>query len=140
MIKKIAALEGEQEVLKLLQKAYEPTEDEDEDKDYITQRKIMEELEEDGTNLYEQIDEAYRNGDLEKLDSLELITLPSKKYKYYFIEERNRNMVRRMDSIMNKGKTIFTGIGAAHLPGEFGALNLLREMGYTVTPVKGKIT
>ena len=138
--KQIAALEGEQEVLKLLQKAYEPTEDEDEDKDYITQRKIMEELEEDGTNLYEQIDEAYRNGDLEKLDSLELITLPSKKYKYYFIEERNRNMVRRMDSIMNKGKTIFTGIGAAHLPGEFGALNLLREMGYTVTPVKGKIT
>ncbi len=139
--KQIAALEGEQEVLKLLQKAYEPVEDEDEeDKDYITQRKIMEELEEDGTNLYEQIDEAYRNGDLEKLDSLELITLPSQKYKFYFIEERNRNMVRRMDSIMANGKTIFTGIGAAHLPGEFGALNLLREMGYTVTPVKGKIT
>lgn len=140
MNKKIAALEGEQEVLKLLQKAYEPDEDEEEDEDYITTRKIMEELEEDGTNLYDQIDEAYRNGDLEKLDSLELITLPSKKYKFYFIEERNRNMVRRMDSIMTSGQTIFTGIGAAHLPGEFGALNLLREMGYTVTPVKGKIT
>ncbi len=138
--KQIAALEGEQEVLKLLQKAYEPVEDEDEDADYILQRKMMEELEEDGTDLYEQIDEAYRSGDLEKLDSLELITLPSKNYKLYFIEERNRNMVRRMDSIMTKGKTLFTGIGAAHLPGEFGALNLLREMGYTVTPVKGKIT
>lgn len=138
--KQIAALEGEQEVLKLLQKAYEPIEEEEEDKDYIEQRKIMQELQEDGTSIYEQIDEAYRSGDLEKLDSLELITLPSKNYKKYFIEERNRNMVRRMDSILHTGKIIFTGIGAAHLPGEYGALNLLREIGYTVTPVKGKVT
>ncbi len=138
--KDIASLEHEQEVLKLLQKAYGPTEDEEEKEDYIEQRKLMDDLYEDGTSVYEQIDEAYRTGDLDKLDSLEHLTSPSKHYHKYFIDDRNANMVRRMDSIMQSGRTIFTGIGAAHLPGEYGAIKLLRQMGYSVHPVKGKIT
>ena len=138
--KKIEALEGEQEVLKLLQKAYEPNKNEEENSEYIEQRSLMDELYEDGTSIYDQINEAYRNGDLEKLDSLERITAPSKQYHKYFIEERNINMMQRLDSIMKTGKNVFTGIGATHLPGESGALNLLRAKGYTVKPVKGKIT
>jgi hypothetical protein len=45
-------------------------------------------------------------------------------------------MVRRMDSIMNLNKVLFTGVGCAHLPGEKGVLNLLIKMGYQVRPVQ----
>ena len=138
--KDIAALEGEQEVLKLLQKAYEPSKDEDEEKKYIEKKRMQEAFKEDGISINEQIDQAYRDGDLDRLDSLERITSPSSQFHKYFIEERNVNMVNRLDSILRSGKIVFTGIGAAHLPGQRGALTLLREMGYTVKPVKGKIS
>jgi len=142
LAKDVAALEGEQEVLKLLLKAYEPDDDEDkvEEEKYLAKQRMIEKFEAEGNSIYEQIDEAYRDGNLEKLDSLELITSPSTKFRYYFIEERNVNMMRRMDSILKTGKVMFTGIGAAHLPGKRGALQLLRDMGYTVKPVKGKIS
>ena len=138
--KEVAALEGEQEVLKLLQKAYEPSKDEDEEKKYIEKKRMQEAFKEDGISISEQIDQAYRDGDLDKLDSLERVTSPSSQFHKYFIEERNVNMVNRLDSILRSGKVVFTGIGAAHLPGQRGALTLLREMGYTVKPVKGKTT
>jgi uncharacterized protein YbaP (TraB family) len=38
---------------------------------------------------------------------------------------------------MKKQKT-FTAVGAAHLPGELGILNLLRQEGYRITPVSLK--
>lgn len=138
--KEIAALEGEQEVLKLLEKAYDTSDDEDEEKKYIEKRKMMDAFDEEDVSIREQIDQAYREGDLDKLDSLELITTPTANFHKYFIEERNANMMRRMDSILRTGKVMFTGIGAAHLPGERGAIEILRDMGYTVRPVKGKIT
>lgn len=139
--KKIAALEKEQEVLKLLQEAYNEPEDNDEEEeaDFIEKKRIREAFEEEGESVYEMIDEAYRDGDLERLDSLEILVTPSSRYHQYFIIDRNINMVRRMDSIMQQGKIIFTGIGAAHLPGSQGAINLLRDMGYTVRPVQGKV-
>lgn len=139
--KKIAALEKEQEVLKLLQAAYDEPEDNDEEEeaDFMEKKRIREAFEEEGESVYEMIDEAYRDGDLERLDSLEILVTPSSRYHQYFIVDRNINMVRRMDSIMQQGKIIFTGIGAAHLPGNQGAINLLREMGYTVRPVQGKV-
>lgn len=142
LTKEIAALEAEQEVLKLLVKAYEPDkkDKEAEEKAYLERQRMIEKFEENGSSIYDQIDEAYRDGNLEKLDSLELITSPSKKFRQFFIEERNANMMRRMDSILQSGKVVFTGIGAAHLPGSRGALAMLREMGYTVKPVKGKIS
>lgn len=140
LAKEVAALEGEQEVLKLLQKAYEPSKDEDEEKKYIEKKRMQEAFKDDGMSISEQIDQAYRDGDLDKLDSLERVTSPSSQFHKYFIEERNVNMVNRLDSILRSGKVVFTGIGAAHLPGQRGALTLLREMGYTVKPVKGKIS
>ena len=140
--KKIAALEKEQEVLKLLQEAYNEPEDneKEEEADFIEKKRIRQAFEDEDESVYEMIDEAYRDGDLERLDSLEILVTPSSRYHQYFIVDRNKNMVRRMDSIMQQGKIIFTGIGAAHLPGNQGAINLLREMGYTVRPVQGKVS
>ncbi|HMZ88861.1 MAG TPA: TraB/GumN family protein [Chitinophagales bacterium] len=140
--KQIAPLEREQEVLRLLEKANaEPDKDqkEAENAEFLEQERMRAKLEEDGKDIYELIDEAYRAGNLDKLDSLERVVSPSRHYHYYFIEERNRNMMRRMDSILQTGKSMFTGIGAAHLPGQNGAIEILRSMGYTVRPVMGKV-
>jgi len=33
-------------------------------------------------------------------------------------------------------KSLLVAVGAAHLPGENGVIDLLRKQGYTLTPVK----
>lgn len=51
----------------------------------------------------------------------------------YMLEKRNKNWVNKIPKML-KEKTLFA-VGAAHLPGKYGVLNLLREKGYTITPV-----
>ncbi len=50
------------------------------------------------------------------------------------VVKRNRTMAERMDSFMRIQPT-FTAVGALHLPGKKGIINLLRQKGYSVTPV-----
>ena len=51
------------------------------------------------------------------------------------IKVRNLNWEKQMKELLPKQTTIFV-VGAGHLPGEYGMINLLREAGYKVTPVK----
>ena len=46
-------------------------------------------------------------------------------------------MAERMDKIIQEQKT-FMAVGALHLPGENGVIELLRKYGYQVRPVLGK--
>jgi len=85
--------------------------------------------------LRQQIAEAYRKGDIFMLDSIDRMT-ESEHYLEYMLYKRNANMVRRMDSIMHLGKTMFTGVGCSHLPGNKGVLQMLIDKGYTVRPVQ----
>ncbi len=48
---------------------------------------------------------------------------------------RNANWAGQLPAIFAENPT-FVAVGAAHLPGEKGLLQLLREQGYTVEPVK----
>jgi uncharacterized protein YbaP (TraB family) len=48
--------------------------------------------------------------------------------------KRNIKMAERMDSLSNIRSMFFT-VGAAHLPGDSGVINLLRRKGYRVDPV-----
>ncbi len=50
------------------------------------------------------------------------------------LDRRNINMVDRMQSHLQEGGA-FVAIGALHLPGELGVLNLLQSKGYTLTRV-----
>jgi len=50
------------------------------------------------------------------------------------LTRRNTRMVERLGPILKTGGA-FIAVGAAHLPGESGLLNLLAEAGYRVTPV-----
>ena len=76
------------------------------------------------------LEDAYRERNINLLDSIDRAM-----YTPYYIENmlhiRNMNMANSLDSIMSLGK-VFAGIGAAHLPGEKGVIDLLQKKGYTV--------
>ncbi|SMC76424.1 TraB/GumN family protein [Moheibacter sediminis] len=85
------------------------------------------------------MEDAYREKNLDMIDSINR-GMNSPDYNKFMLFERNGNMVKRMDSIFKKGETLFIGIGAAHLPGHDGVIEMLREKGYTVKPVSGDYT
>lgn len=52
---------------------------------------------------------------------------------------RNKQMVARLDTLM-KEASVFCAVGAAHLGGEQGMIDLLKSKGYTLTPVQASFT
>ncbi len=125
--KQAVGLESFEESMASMKKASLPDEEEDDDEsDYYSKYTKQ-------ADISSQIEAAYRNGNLDLLDSLSKKS-SGKNYQKYLIVERNARFVNRMDSIMRK-QALFTGVGAAHLPGEEGVINMLRKKGYTVTPV-----
>lgn len=89
-------------------------------------------------NQFQKIEDAYREGNLDLLDSLSIQT-SSKNNQKYLLEDRNVFFVNSIDSVL-KSNTIFAGVGAAHLPGQKGVIELLRSKGYKVEPVFPHIT
>lgn len=53
------------------------------------------------------------------------------------LDRRNRNWVDQLNVLM-KEKSLFVGVGAGHLPGEQGLIQLLRKAGYNVEPLENK--
>src|SRR5579859_249427 len=91
----------------------------------------------DGESAYDierKTQEAYRKGDLDLLDSLERIMEPSESYMEKFLYRRNEIQAASIDSIVQR-HSLFVGVGAAHLPGRRGVIELLRKKGYTLRPV-----
>src|SRR5690606_31207851 len=75
----------------------------------------------------------YRDKDLDMIDSLTVLSA-SENYLKALLYDRNTVMVKSIDSLMRKG-SLFAAVGAAHLPGKKGIIEMLRKKGYTVTPV-----
>ena len=63
-------------------------------------------------------------------DDPELVQL----FRERVIDQRNERMVERMRGRLGKGRA-FVAVGALHLPGESGILNLLDQQGYAITRV-----
>lgn len=79
---------------------------------------------------------AYRNADLAKIDEMTTKEDPSMvNYLDLMLYGRNRNWVGKMKTIL-PGESLLFAVGAGHLPGNQGLINLLRKNGYTVSPVK----
>jgi uncharacterized protein len=55
-------------------------------------------------------------------------------FKNILIDTRNRRMAERAVAFIESGNA-FIAVGALHLPGETGLVQLLREQGYTLTPI-----
>jgi len=56
------------------------------------------------------------------------------RFEQRLIVDRNRRMVDRMDKLLRQGNA-FVAVGALHLPGSHGILQLLTDEGYRVTRV-----
>ncbi|MEY2830575.1 MAG: hypothetical protein RIQ33_2433, partial [Bacteroidota bacterium] len=88
------------------------------------------------SKLRDKIEEAYRNQDLDALDSLEKVAEESEAYIKHFLYDRNVIQANSMDTVMKKGTSLFVGVGSAHLPGENGVIEILRKKGYKLRPIK----
>lgn len=88
----------------------------------------------DFSGISQKIEDAYRRGDLDAIDSLSILT-ESKNMQTYLLHQRNIYFVNTIDSVLKSNKSLFSGVGAAHLPGQKGVIELLRSKGYAVEPV-----
>jgi uncharacterized protein YbaP (TraB family) len=89
---------------------------------------------ESGYEIEKKTQDAYRKGDLDLLDSLERVLMPSEAYMENFLYKRNEMQAHSIDSILKK-HSLFVGVGAAHLPGKRGVIELLRKKGYQLRPI-----
>lgn len=80
----------------------------------------------------------YRDRNLDLLDSIGAGS-NTEFYRENMLFIRNENMVNSLVDLMPK-KSVFAGVGAAHLPGEKGMINMLRERGYTVKALTSEQT
>lgn len=88
-----------------------------------------------GYNLMDKMQEAYRRGDLDLLDSLDQLMEKSEAYREKFMYQRNVIQAHSIDTILKKN-SLFVGVGSGHLPGKRGVIELLRQMGYKLRPIK----
>ncbi|MBI5856036.1 MAG: TraB/GumN family protein [Sphingobacteriales bacterium] len=126
--KKVTGVENYGESMKLMAEAYK-----DAAKD-----KNKKERSYDGADEYsaDKLQEAYRNGNLDLLDSINKYNSFSPAFDEKFLYRRNEIQAASMDSIIKSGSRLFVGVGAAHLPGDRGVIEMLRKKGYKLRPVK----
>jgi uncharacterized protein YbaP (TraB family) len=94
---------------------------------------------EENKQMTRQLVDLYTHQDLDGIDAL------SKKedagmsgYMDLLLYGRNRKWAARLDSLLGK-KSLLVAVGAAHLPGTGGVIDLLRKEGYTVEPVRNEV-
>jgi hypothetical protein len=87
---------------------------------------------------FNRIFRAYLKGDLsvavEEASDVSGVSdaVAAARFKERLIDERNRIMAQRMQPLLRGGRA-FVAVGAAHLPGDGGVLDLLQDWGYVVT-------
>ncbi len=90
-------------------------------------------------NVMAEMLQVYKAQDIEAMQALTARSDPGmESYMDLLLYSRNRNWVKQLPAIMSNGTHLFA-VGAGHLGGEQGLLNLLRQQGYTVTPMKNTI-
>jgi uncharacterized protein YbaP (TraB family) len=87
---------------------------------------------------YAKLEEAYRTGNLDLLDTINKVNSQSEAFDEKFLYKRNEIQALSIDSILRSGTTLFAGVGAAHLPGERGVIEILRRKGYRLRPIRMK--
>jgi len=87
---------------------------------------------------YSLLEDIYRDRNIELLDSIGSAT-NTEFYREHMLFKRNQNMVDVLDSIM-RTKSVFAGVGAAHLGGNKGMLQMLRDKGYKLKALTSEQT
>jgi uncharacterized protein YbaP (TraB family) len=122
--KKVTGLETLDGQLDFFAKAYP--------KDFLWQQI---ELYEEYKVALEEMVVSYKKEEISKLyDGMNDERFFNKNAAYWMLTYRNTNWSKLMPDMMKKQSNLFA-VGAAHLPGENGVIELLRKQGYTITPV-----
>ncbi|MFN0275570.1 MAG: TraB/GumN family protein [Chitinophagales bacterium] len=98
---------------------------------------LMEEVNDPGKfdKIFEEMVGAYKTENLEAMAKLMKESSPElMKYEDVFLADRNISWIPKIEEMI-KSKTTFIAVGAGHLPGENGVIELLRKKGYVVKPV-----
>lgn len=81
----------------------------------------------------------YREQDLQKMEDMTVKTEGGiGEYIDLLVYNRNRRWLEELKTILSEKPTL-VAVGAGHLPGEAGMINLLRKAGYTVKPLKNTV-
>ena len=84
--------------------------------------------------------QAYNEQDLAKLEAMLLKTDAGiSSFTDILLYNRNRTWVQKLKELM-KNKALVIAVGAGHLPGDQGVIQLLRKEGYKVDPVDNKLS
>ena len=89
----------------------------------------------EGEKTFQKMVQYYHNQDLESLAKLILESDELGSSAEELLDKRNLNWIPKMDALMNS-KSCFFAVGAGHLGGPNGVIELLRKKGYEITPVK----
>jgi uncharacterized protein YbaP (TraB family) len=127
MGKRVAGVEKYDESMKLMMEAYR---DAAKDKNH-KQRSY----DNDDTYSADKLQEAYRSGNLDLLDSINRLNSFSDAFDEKFLYRRNLLQGNSIDSILKTKSSLFVGVGAAHLPGNRGVIEILRRRGYRLRPI-----
>ena len=80
--------------------------------------------------------ELYLKGDITAIERFIRVNLASDKEQFsVLITDRNNKMSHKLDSLLKKKDSFFCAIGAGHLAGSEGVINLLRTRGYRLRPM-----
>ncbi len=98
-------------------------------------RMVMESLrdENNAKNKFEEMQQVYLEQDLDRLYSI--TKDESNQLNRSFLEDRNINWIPKIEK-MTENKLVFIAVGAAHLSGPEGVIELLIKKGFQVLPVK----
>lgn len=127
--KKVTGVESYGESMRLMAEAYK-----DAAKDKNRKDRSYGDMDEEYS--MDKLQEAYRKGDLDLLDSINSYNSFSAAFDEKFLYKRNEIQANSIDSILRSGSVLFVGVGAAHLPGQRGVIEVLRAKGYKLRPVK----
>jgi antitoxin component YwqK of YwqJK toxin-antitoxin module/uncharacterized protein YbaP (TraB family) len=85
----------------------------------------------------EEMISVYEEGNIEKIRAFSNF-LSSEEFNYRLLTIRNYKMAASIDSLIRL-HTTFNTMGAAHLPGEEGVIEILKQKGYTLRAVKAPV-
>jgi uncharacterized protein YbaP (TraB family) len=93
----------------------------------------------DDSKEFDKLMQAYKEQDLDKLEEFTKTSdVGISSFTEILLYNRNRNWVEKLKDIL-PDHSMLIAVGAGHLPGAQGVINLLRKAGYTVKPVSNKI-
>lgn len=101
-------------------------------------KQLVKMIEEGGSDNSEmkKITEAYRSQQLDKMEEMtKKEDMGLEQFTDLLLYNRNLNWAKKLEDLL-AGKSLVIAVGAGHLPGEKGVINLLRKAGYKVEPVK----